>query len=304
MDRVKIKSSELVIIKKILAWQVAQSLGCEDEDSLKTHALLIAVDYKEDSFFPLMVGDYFKPFINEDVGGSWLEFSSQIIDRYIDNDKDKVYEFLGENMAKEKWDNGVVFSDLDFITSNTGVPKWTHSVQHLFVRDGYLQSIFWFVEVDRYHQSQNAISFLAEHDALTGLYNRHKLSSFKEEIDAENRDDVFYILFDLDKFKQINDTYGHANGDRALLTFAKRLEEIFFHKAFNTVFRLGGDEFLVIATHVTEEVLMPYIQNASQPFDVIIDDGKVIKAYTSFGYGCDIHKADEMLYAVKASKKN
>lgn len=190
--------------------------------------------------------------------------------------------------------------------NNEGIPKSTHAVCNIFERDGHLHSIFWLVEINQYQQSRNALTFLAEHDALTGVYNRHKLDNVMEKMNATqlNRDEIFYILFDLDDFKNINDMYGHSNGDRALAAFAKRLESVFFHKTYNSVFRLGGDEFLVIATHVDEGILLPFIKDAGETIDVILDDGNTIKVRGSIGYGHELDAADEMLYTVKGNKKS
>ncbi len=88
MNKEKLKSSELVIIKKILAWQVAQVLGCEDEEELKKRALLLVVDYDEDSFFPLMTGDYFKIFFDGNVIQLWCEFYRRIADEYIEKENE------------------------------------------------------------------------------------------------------------------------------------------------------------------------------------------------------------------------
>ncbi len=264
MNQEKIKSSELVIIKNILAWQVAQALGSENEESLKSHALLLAVDFEEDSFFPLMIGDYFSLFFHNHCSKSWIDSFSYILNHYIEKDHhDSALVFFGEAAARKKWAKKVQFDSFDFVTTINGSPKWTHSVQHLFKRDGHLHAVYWFVEVDRFHQDQNAISFLAEHDALTGLYNRHKLNFITEEL-KKSKETAYFVLMDLDNFKDVNDTYGHSNGDRALVAFAKRLESVFFHKTHNIVFRLGGDEFLVVVTHTEEKQLISSLH--SVPF--------------------------------------
>ncbi len=100
MNKEKIKSSELVIIKKILAWEASRMLGHENEAELKKHAMLLAVDYEEDSFYPLMVGKYFKLFISNDSVFSWAECYRRFIDTYIEMDNYDFLSFFEKDEAK------------------------------------------------------------------------------------------------------------------------------------------------------------------------------------------------------------
>ncbi len=86
-------------------------------------------------------------------------------------------------------------------------------------------------------------------DNLTKLYNRYGMDmELKEQLrqyKRENTDSFYIIACDLDKFKQINDTWGHLEGDRALVLVANALARV--GKRFNSsVFRIGGDEFVII----------------------------------------------------------
>ena len=99
------------------------------------------------------------------------------------------------------------------------------------------------------------IRYLAEHDTLTGLANRNKLHERLDvtlaEAKAEQRE-VALLMIDLDKFKQINDTLGHACGDQLLCGVAARLNDLV--EGAGLVARLGGDEFAVVigGTDATE----------------------------------------------------
>ena len=86
-------------------------------------------------------------------------------------------------------------------------------------------------------------------DNLTKLYNRYGMDAeLREQLrqyERENEDSFYIIACDLDKFKHINDTWGHLEGDRALVLTAKVLSKV--SKKFNSnVFRIGGDEFVII----------------------------------------------------------
>ena len=88
------------------------------------------------------------------------------------------------------------------------------------------------------------LSYEATHDALTGLYNRSAFNTFLEE---DLGGDVSLLLIDADKFKQINDAYGHLEGDNALILVAKSLKcACGSHRKRPYIARYGGDEFIIV----------------------------------------------------------
>ena len=98
-------------------------------------------------------------------------------------------------------------------------------------------------------ETQRLIRHEAEHDALTDLLNR---SSFDKALALYSQGSMNFalILVDVDRFKSVNDTYGHAVGDEILRRVAKRLKESF--RSTDYVFRIGGDEFAVLMMDVSE----------------------------------------------------
>jgi diguanylate cyclase (GGDEF)-like protein len=92
----------------------------------------------------------------------------------------------------------------------------------------------------------------ARQDALTGCHNRRAYdedwSRFREELKSAPQDAAF-LLFDCDRFKTINDTYGHAKGDRVLTTIADAL--VMALRANDRLYRLGGDEFATFLSRTT-----------------------------------------------------
>ena len=111
-------------------------------------------------------------------------------------------------------------------------------------------------------QAEEAVKFMAMHDALTRLPNR---AMFSERLggaiaNAERHGRTLAVLFiDLDKFKVINDTLGHEAGDYVLGEAARRLTDSL--RAGDTVARLGGDEFVVLLEEVVDPV---YVGSVSQ----------------------------------------
>ena len=106
------------------------------------------------------------------------------------------------------------------------------------------------VDVSERHRYERQLAFLAEHDPLTGLANRRR---FDQEL-ARHVDDCrrygprgAVLMLDLDHFKEVNDTLGHAIGDELLVDVARVLQQRM--RSTDLVARLGGDEFAVLLPH-------------------------------------------------------
>ena len=132
-------------------------------------------------------------------------------------------------------------------------PKWMSAS---VVRDAEGRIIHYvasFTDITARKQAEAQISRLAYHDALTGLINRFSLQSQLEQALAMARREqraMAVIFLDLDRFKTINDTMGHAMGDQLLMEVAHRLRENV--RDSDIVARLGGDEFVVVLTEVDD----------------------------------------------------
>ena len=92
-------------------------------------------------------------------------------------------------------------------------------------------------------EARERLSHEASHDALTGLFNRGAYDLLMESADTEH---MALILADVDYFKHVNDTYGHAVGDRVLKRVAELLRSSF--RSVDILCRIGGDEFAVVMT--------------------------------------------------------
>lgn len=102
-------------------------------------------------------------------------------------------------------------------------------------------------------KKQETLQYTAHHDALTGLPNRLLLlDRMQQAINKSHRDKKSFALLymDLNKFKPINDTLGHAAGDEVLTVVAKRLKQNI--RSVDTVARIGGDEFIVLMDSVSD----------------------------------------------------
>ncbi|WP_160724373.1 putative bifunctional diguanylate cyclase/phosphodiesterase [Bacillus sp. USDA818B3_A] len=102
--------------------------------------------------------------------------------------------------------------------------------------------------VEDLHQSKELIEYQANHDPLTGLLNRRylqeKLRSIISEAD-ENGESLSVLFIDMDRFKQVNDSYGHNKGDELLKVIAARIK-ICLENDDSILIRQGGDEFIIL----------------------------------------------------------
>lgn len=165
--------------------------------------------------------------------------------------------------------------------------------------------------------SQDRLNYIANHDALTGLPNRILLYERISEVlmTAKASHQIFALMFlDLDGFKQINDTLGHAIGDLLLQAVAKRLTGCL--RTSDTVARLGGDEFVVLLptipdTNNVTQVARKILSTLSQAFAI---SGETLSVTTSIGialfpeHGDQLEslmeQADEAMYHAKKTGKN
>jgi diguanylate cyclase (GGDEF)-like protein len=131
------------------------------------------------------------------------------------------------------------------------------------------------------------LRFLADHDPLTRLLNRR---AFVNRLDGEVARATRYgrssglIIADLDDFKQLNDRYGHAAGDEALVAFANVLVESL--RKPDDAFRIGGDEFAVLLAEATEEDAMQVVARVESLLEKLAAGGEPWLADLSACFGC------------------
>ena len=108
-------------------------------------------------------------------------------------------------------------------------------------------------DISIFIKKQQEIEFLSYRDQLTKLFNRHYLEKVRDEVKAEKNHPLGIITMDMNDLKLVNDTYGHDEGDRLLV----KVSDIFRHvfPADSLIFRMGGDEFMVVLPLIEEEIL-------------------------------------------------
>lgn len=169
-----------------------------------------------------------------------------------------------------------------------------------------------FSDITVIKQTEEQLSYLAHHDALTGLPNRLAFAARLDNALARAKrysHRVALLYLDLDHFKPINDTLGHGYGDRLLQTVAERLRNCV--RAEDTIARLGGDEFVVILDEINHpqnaaRLAQKIAQSIEQPIrlngrQVTISGSIGISIYPDNAVDGDnlLKTADAAMYAVK-----
>lgn len=166
--------------------------------------------------------------------------------------------------------------------------------------------------------SERQLLEMASRDYLTGLLNRREaFRRISEEVSRSSRSGkpISFILFDIDHFKHINDTYGHSTGDITLKVLSRHLKEIM--RDYDIVCRYGGEEFLVATPEATREKAQELAERIRKmvmqlviPFDT---EMKKITITISAGVTLMIEgenlekvlfRADAALYRAKESGRN
>jgi len=174
-----------------------------------------------------------------------------------------------------------------------------------------------FSDISELRRAEAYLAHLAYHDHLTGLGNRNQLDeTLMQEIDRAQRTGARLAVFfiDLDGFKFVNDTLGHADGDELLRRIALRIRET-IRGADNAV-RLGGDEFVVVLPDVSRiedcvvfaEKLLRRIEQAvvlsSEQVSVSGSIGIAVYPDNALTHDALLRAADSAMYAAKGSGRN
>lgn len=191
-----------------------------------------------------------------------------------------------------------------YVSEETMFLDWITNIPVILILISVLA--LW-VSNEHHYEREKAAEFsremeqISKSDTLTGIYNRRYLKERVKELD-ETDGNVCLFIFDIDRFKNINDTLGHAEGDRILVNVARQMLEKFGEM---TSIRFGGDEFLIIGGGCPptdmHEKLKKFRKALIDDLDVTISGG-VVKYNGNIE--ATLKQADELLYKAKEDGRN
>ncbi|MEG1848056.1 MAG: GGDEF domain-containing protein [Lachnospiraceae bacterium] len=166
-------------------------------------------------------------------------------------------------------------------------------------------------------QYEKKLLYKAQHDQMTGYYNKNATTDKIEEIlSSEENQDAVHILymFDVDHFKMVNDVFGHEFGDKVLIETTAKIGDLF--RSEDILGRVGGDEFIIFMKNVKSDriALLKANEMCETAMKTYLYDGKEYTVTVSVGiavYGrhgntfAELYRhADEALYEVKEHERN
>ncbi|MCF4126225.1 EAL domain-containing protein [Methylobacterium sp. SyP6R] len=213
--------------------------------------------------------------------------------------------------AQAAGDRGPAVREMRFPRPNGG-PIWARvSAVGLHLPQNPVSTLLQVEDITARREAERRIAHMARHDALTDLPNR---TLFRERLDALLRQGAGAILWlDLDRFKVVNDTLGHAAGDTLLCEVARRMRAVL--RPDDTIARLGGDEFAVLlgdgdplaasqaAGRLIAAMQAPVVV-AGRPMHVGVSIGVVLAPCHGRDADTLMARADRALYGAKAAGRS
>ncbi len=191
--------------------------------------------------------------------------------------------------------------------------NWDDSFRLLtFLGIGCLLSYVVLHFLDSTEKKNHHFKSIASEDPLTGAYNRFELGEYTKALDKS--DDKYSVVYlDLNKFKEINDVYGHDAGDYILKVFVGRIRQVL--KSTDAIFRMGGDEFMILLMDVDQmEVIDDIIKRVhgqfahpisfeQNTFHISASVGCAIRGKDGQGLSDLTRCADERMYEYKKANR-
>jgi diguanylate cyclase (GGDEF)-like protein len=193
--------------------------------------------------------------------------------------------------------------NLEYLSAVSGGGYRWHLTHYksLANEDGTVLSVLGRIEdIHDQKMEKEKLNYKADMDGLTNLYRKEAAFEKMNEYVREGRNAEFYfVILDLDDFKQINDQYGHQYGDKILRQTSDELQHLFGETSI--LGRFGGDEFIILTKDISSGEVRKLLENLQE-------DVKFCAGITPWKMGEDImdifNKADKAMYHVKNDNKN
>jgi diguanylate cyclase (GGDEF)-like protein len=214
----------------------------------------------------------------------------------------------------------IPISNTDWYLKVWPIRNWYNKPQNILLLVASLLVSFIVLFVMQHNHElkliKSSLEDMAMADPLTGIFNRRhfmEIAQINLERARRQNEECFIILFDLDRFKNVNDTYGHLTGDRVLIETVARIKLLI--RPYDLFARYGGEEFIIFASRIDKANVIEMVERLRLSIcnkNFGYDGGINLNLTTSFGIAIidsyDIKKAisnaDIALYTAKAQGRN
>lgn len=217
---------------------------------------------------------------------------------YISKDANGYFSSLKKESIREAYNCGKRTITYEFQKEISGKPVWVSFELHM-MKDPHNNDLLvfaYFRNIDKQHREVERLKELAERDQMTGLYNHDTtIDLIKRHISTEGAEHKHALLIiDVNKFKSINDRYGHMQGDNVLIEVAKRIQSVF--RIEDIVGRVGGDEFMVLIKNISSfQLAERKARELADATHFVFRDGN-INIDVSCSIGVTLYTSKEMIF--------
>lgn len=245
-------------------------------------------------------------------GQSYQDFLQALKQQFQLKDNHPFLQALDLEHLLKSYHKGTCYQSLEFAVDQKSGRIWLRVSTNIHQEGEQLILDVSLLTSDKYCPSAASQTHKADLDSLTGLLNRAGLERRVDSYIGNHADSHSALLMvDIDNFKRFNDMFGHANGDKVLITLGEELRMVFGHSAY--ISRNGGDEFLLFVRGCKDRHLVALIQEFVGKEHAVEINGKTYPYTVSLGYSTYPDQAasfsrlyryaDTALYAVKLRGK-
>lgn len=225
-------------------------MSVHDIDILNDRMCAIKIDEKENDVLPNPVKARYEP---QDMAQEHLYSALDLLTDEMS--RPMVHDFVNLSTLNERMADSNTIA-LEYLNHKN---EWCRGRFIVSERDGegrISDVLLLFEQIDAEKRNRDKLLYMSETDMMTGISNRSSGERKIKDYVAHGQNGMF-MLIDIDKFKCINDNFGHGVGDRVIIAVAQALKNAF--RSTDVVMRLGGDEFAAFARGVTDVQAAGYI---------------------------------------------
>lgn len=196
--------------------------------------------------------------------------------RGIGDEAKSYFYAMSPERVREMNDSGKRVVTYEFMEELRGEPSWVRFELHITTdpNNDDLLAFIYFRDIDKQRREMERLKELAKRDQMTGLYNHDTVIEQIRQYLAQdgNQKTHALLVIDINKFKKVNDRYGHMQGDLIIVEVARRIQSVF--RRDDIVGRVGGDEFMVLVKDIASK-------------DAVQNKVRELEQATHFKFRCD-----------------